>query len=343
MPPHEVLIIGAGPIGLEVAWHLQAAGHDAVVVDAGAVGQTILSHFPPATRFFSSPERIAVAGIDLPVPTQEKVTGEEYLAYLRSVVRTRQLQVRTFVRVVSAVRDHRVWRVGVQTPAGTESTIEATHVVLAFGGTQRPRPLGIPGEDLPHVHTNLGDPHRFFQRRVLVVGGKNSAIESALRCWRVHASVTISYRGPAIHERVKYWLRPEVQALVEEGEIEGRFRTIPIEITPDEVVLQCLDEGSESRIPVDDVILQIGFEQNDHLFRLFGVPTQGSQAAPVFDAATLSTPAPGVFVAGTAVAGTQERFKAYIETSHDHGPRIAAAIAGAAPPPPLEARVLPES
>ena len=99
MPNAEVLIIGAGPIGLEVAWHLKSAGIGAVVVDAGSIGETILKSFPPGTRFFSSPERISICGIDIPLSSQEKTTGEAYLGYLRSVVMTCDLTVRTHIRI----------------------------------------------------------------------------------------------------------------------------------------------------------------------------------------------------------------------------------------------------
>ena len=344
MEQSEVLIIGAGPVGIGVAWHLQQAQIETLHVDAGSIGHTIARSFPPSTRFFSSPERLAIAGVDIPLHAQEKLTGEAYLAYLRSVVVTRNLPIRTFCRVVSAKRiDGGGYRVGMSEPSGRSWEVEVKRVVLASGGTDRPRQLGIPGEDLPHVHNSLGDPHRFFQRRVLVVGGRNSAIESALRCWRVHADVAISYRGEDIHERVKYWLRPEVVSLIKEGRIKAFMPTRVHEILPDRVVLEQLDSGETIDVPVDDVILQIGYEQDGTLFRLFGISTEGEPESPVHNPDTLETDIPCVYVAGTATAGTQYRFAAYIETSHDHGPRIAAALTGAPPPPVAEARVLPEA
>jgi thioredoxin reductase (NADPH) len=344
MEQAEVLIIGAGPVGIEVAWHLKLAGLEALHVDAGAIGHTIQRCFPPSTRFFSSPERLAITGMDIPLPAQEKVTGEEYLAYLRSVVLTRELAIRTFCRVASATPlPDGGFQVALTEPCGRIREVMVRRVVLASGGTDRPRRLGVPGEDLPHVHTFLGDPHRFFQRRVLIVGGRNSAIESALRCWRVHAKVAVSYRGEAVHERVKYWLRPEVLSLIKEGRIEAFMPTQVVEIHADRVVLERLNDGALRDVPVDDVLLQIGFEQDDAILRLFGVQTTGDQAAPVLNEATLETNVPGVYVAGTAIAGTQQRFAAYIETSHDHGARIAAAMTGAPPPPVAEARVLPEA
>ena len=216
----KVLIIGAGPIGLEVGHCLKHAGLEALNVDSGGIGHTIERLFPPSTRFFSSPERLAIAGMDCPVTSQEKVTGEEYLAYLRSVVVTRGIAVRTFHHVTAASRTDEGFVVDMQAPSGGTSQILAEHIVIACGGTHRPRALHIPGEDLGHVRSDLGDPHRFFGRKVLVVGGRNSAVESALRCWRAHADVSMSYGGPAISERVKYWLRPEVDSLINEGRIK---------------------------------------------------------------------------------------------------------------------------
>jgi thioredoxin reductase (NADPH) len=141
---------------------------------------------------------------------------------------------------------------------------------------------------------------------------------------------------------VKYWLRPEVASLIEEGRIAGMMATRPVAIEPGRVVLERLDSGETFGVEVDDVLLQIGYEQDDTLFRVFGVRCEGPQHAPAFDPDTMETHVPGVFVAGTAVAGTQQRFKAYIETSHGHGPRIAAAITGEPPPETPEPRVLAE-
>ncbi|MCH2140274.1 MAG: NAD(P)-binding domain-containing protein [Phycisphaerales bacterium] len=343
MEHREVLIVGAGPIGLEVAWNLQSCDIDALVVDAGSVGETILRQFPPGTRFFSSPDRIAIAGIDIPLADQEKTTREAYLAYLRSVVVSHALDVRTHQRVESIKQVSDGFEVGLKHLGGQTSQILAKKLVLACGGTHRSRRLGIPGEDLPHVHNSLGDPHRFFQRRVMVVGGRNSAAESALRCWRNHAEVSISYRGDALHERVKYWIRPELQALIDEGRVNAHMPTIPVEISPQSISLKCCRTGEIETIDIDDVILQIGFEQDDAIFKLANVECAGDQHAPVFNPDTLETNVDGVFVAGTAVAGTQHRFKTYIETSHDHGCRIVAAMQGHPPPttPPL--RSLPEN
>lgn len=344
-PAHtcDVLVVGAGPIGIETAAVLADEGRSVVVVDAGAVGETIRRTFPPRTRFFTSPERLAIRGWQLPLPAQEKATGEEYLAYLRMVVAARGLQIHTFTEVVAIDGAAGDFAVTVVTLAGVERVIHCRTLVLAVGGTHRPRRLGVPGEDLPHVRSDLGDPHSSFQRTVLVVGGRNSAAESALRLYRVGARVHLVHREQALHERVKHWIRPEVQSLLAEGRIVGHMPAQVAAIRPDHVVVQPLDGSRAEHIEADDVLLQIGYEQDDAVFAMAGVSVAGVERAPVVDPATMASDVPGVFVVGTATAGTQSQFGVFIENSHQHADRVAAALAGRTPPGEVTARPLPET
>lgn len=338
----EVLVVGAGPIGLETAAVLLGEGHDVLVVDAGAIGATI-GRFPPHTRFFTSPERLAVAGMDVVPLHQEKLTGEEYVAYLRQVARTRGLTVRTFTRVESITGEAGAFRVGVRRRSGADETITARHVVLATGGTDRPRRLGVPGEGLPHVRSHLGDPGDFFGRTVVVVGGRNSAAEAALRIYRAGGTVHLSYRRPELWQRIKYWIRPEVAALLAEGRIIGHLPSTVTGITADEVILANPDGGPEHSVAADDVLLQIGYEQDPAIWDLAGVRTSGEARAPVHDPRTMETNRPGIYVVGTASAGTQDRFGVFIETSHQHASRVAAHLSGRPAPPEVPPRLRAET
>jgi len=322
----DVAIIGAGPIGLEVAIALQKAGIDYVQFDAGQVGQ-IIYQFPYATRFFSSPERIAIGGIPIQSVDQTKCTREEYLAHLRSVVMHYGLDVRTYERVIHVKREGDQYKVQTQTAAGSHLYL-ANRIVLSTGGTAEPRSLGIEGEHLPHVSHHLDDPHKYFARKVLVVGGRNSAVEAALRCHHAAAHVAVSYRGEAFPDRVKYWLKPEIEALIRDGELDAMFHTVPVEITPTHVTLRHLDSGEEMFVPADFVLLMVGYESDMSLFRMLGVTLESEQNAPRFDPETMETDVPGVYVAGTATAGTQQRFRVYIENCHVHAERIVAAVQG---------------
>jgi thioredoxin reductase (NADPH) len=329
-----VLVIGAGPIGLETAAVLRAEGLGVQVVDSGPIGASIARTFPPHTRFFTSPERLALFGLQIATLHQEKLTGEEYLAYLRQYAATHDLSIDTFTEVVAG--SHDPVRVVGTTLAGRQQIYVADTLVLATGGTDRPRWLGVVGEELPHVRSHLGDPHRYAGRRVAIVGGRNSAVESALRCYRVGAVVHLVHRGPQIHERVKFWLRPEVQSLLDEGVIKGHFASQIREITPQAVVL-----SNGERLEVDDVVVQIGYSQDGALFDLFGVPRVGPGLAPVVDPQTMRA-AENLFIVGTATAGTQDRFEVFIENSHDHPWRVAAALAGRPSPAPRPTRPIPE-
>ena len=346
----DVVVVGAGPIGLELAVALKRAGIDYLQFDAKQIGYTI-SWFPPQTRFFSSNERIALAGVALQTADQTKATREEYLAYLRGVVLQFDLDVETYTPVVGIQRDDEGFAVSVQRGARRRQ-VRARRIVLCTGGTDHPRRLNIPGEDMPHVSHYFQDPHKYFRKRLLVVGGKNSAVETALRCHYAGAFVSLSYRGAQLDPKsIKYWLLPEINGLIAEGKVTGMFNTIPTEITPTEVRLRPAGGAgngdatapNDLRAPADFVLLQIGYEQDTTLLELAGVELRGECKAPTYDERTMETNVPGVYVAGTAVGGTQDKYRVFIENCHVHVGRIVSALTGAAPPPTPAPLAAPET
>jgi thioredoxin reductase (NADPH) len=322
----DVAVIGAGPIGLELAVALKSAGADYLQFDARQIGYTV-SWFAPQTKFFSSNDRIAIAGVPLQTADQNKATREEYLAYLRSVVQQFDLSVRTYEPVLKVERIGGQFRLTTRAN-GTERTYTANKVVFCTGGTDRPRRLGIPGEDLPHVSHYFKDPHTYFRRRLLVVGGKNSAIEAALRCHAAGASVAISYRRAQFDSRhIKYWLLPEINGLVTGGRVTGLFESVPVEITPNSVRLR-RNDGSVTDEPFDFVLLLVGYEADMSLLRSAGVSLAGECQIPTFDPRTMETDVPGLYVAGCAIGGTQDKYSVFLESCHVHVPRIIAALSG---------------
>jgi thioredoxin reductase (NADPH) len=249
----------------------------------------------------------------------------EFLAYLRALVQQFGLGVRTYERVTRVDRlPGGGFELTTQALDGKHRT-HAEHVVLAIGAMHAPRLLGVPGEDLPHVSHYLGDPHVYFGKRLLIVGGRNSAVEAAVRCSRAGADVTISYRGADFDPKVvKFWLLPEVRALIRDGLVRFLPRTSVIEIRRGTVLLDPPQE-----IAAGFVLLMTGYRQDPTMFEMLGVALEGPQRQPVHDPETMETNVPGVFVAGTAVAGTPPRKVAVIvETCHVHVPRIVAAIRG---------------
>jgi len=335
---HHVAVIGAGPIGIELAVALKQAGVDYVQIEAAQIGATI-QWYPIEMLFHSRADLLSLSGVPLQVPDQQKPKREEYLAYLRSVVMQFGLAVRTYERVVGARRlrgggfelTTRALSAG-QPPAGRrralgdgERLYHVDEVVLAIGAMHAPRRLGIPGEELPHVSHYFHDPHTYFGKRLLIIGGRNSAVESAVRCQRAGAEVTLAYRGADFDPKVvKFWLLPEIRGMIRDGRVRFLPRTVPREIRGGTVLLE---PGGE--VPADFVLVMTGYQQDTTLFDLLGVATEGESRSPVFDPETMETNVPGVYIAGTAIAGTPPRKVAVIvETCHVHIPRIVAALEG---------------
>jgi thioredoxin reductase (NADPH) len=225
-------------------------------------------------------------------------------------------------------RDGGGLRVQARTREG-ERSYGAKRVVLAIGDMHGARMLGIPGEGFGHVSHYLREPHAYFRRRVVIIGGRNSAVEAAIRLWRVGAEVTISYRRERFDsERIKYWLLPEIEGLIRKGKIGWRPMTEAVEITGTAARLQSIGDGREELVEADDVLALTGYVQDPALFRACGIELVGESLAPAHNPATMETNVPGIYVAGTAMAGTQSRFKVFIETSHVHVERIVWAITG---------------
>ncbi len=325
----RVVIVGAGPIGLELAVALTRHAIPFEIVDAGAIGQTI-SWWAPQTRWFSSNERIAIAGVPLLTNDQAKATREQYLTYLRGIVAQFGIRVRSYQPVTDIVSLDDGFRVITQA-VGRQQAIICQAVVLASGGTDAPRRLGIPGEDLPHVDGYLREPHRYVGRRVLILGGRNSAVEAALRLHHAGAIVSISYRGEALPEDgIKYWLLPEIRGLCNAGRITSYMGTRAVEIQPDHVVLES-SLGQRTAVPVDDVLSLIGYEQDKSLFKAAGIELVDDSQRPRINEQTMESSVPGIYVAGTAIAGTQNsRYKIFLENCHSHIDRIVAHLTGQA-------------
>ena len=333
--PTDVAIIGAGPIGIELAIALQRAGVAYVLLEAHQIGDAF-SQWPPHTHFFSTPEHVALAGVPVHSPDQQPITGEQYLAYLRTLVEMFNLNLRVYEPVTHIARSKDGFSVTTAPRPGAQQ-YHARHIVLATGGMAGPRRLNIPGEDLPHVSHYFPGPHPYFRTRLLIVGGRNSALEAALRCWRAGASVSLSYRWPTLDfDRVKPHLAMDMGDRLRKQEIAFLPATIPVEITPTHVLLATTQDGHTpnghtTRHEADFVLLATGFVADMRLFAAAGVTLHGPEQAPAYNPKTMETNVPGLYVAGTAAGGTQRKFVHFISTCHDHVGKIVRAITGTPP------------
>jgi len=317
-PRHvPALIVGAGPIGLACAISAARRGIAHLVIDAGAIAHSI-TRYPIGMTFFTTPERLEIGGHPLTCGGA-KPTREEALKYYRGVVRAEQLQVQPYSRLVGATRAAGRLRCDVSGPSGVE-TIACDRLVLATGYFDHANRLDVPGETLPHVFHWFDEAHLTAGLDVVIVGGKNSAVESALQCYRAGARVTLVYRGETLKPSVKYWLRPDFENRVRAGEIAARLGSQVTAITPTEVEIRNGD-GAFERIAATRVYPLIGYHPDFALLAALGVECAGDDARPVLDPATLESNVPGIYLAGSVGAG-RKISEVFIENGRFDGERI---------------------
>ena len=316
--PHEAaLIVGAGPIGLACAISARRRGIDPLVIDAGAVADSIV-HYPVGMTFFTTPDRLEIGGHPL-VTTGQKATREEAMKYYGGVARAEQLRVRTYTRLVSACREGTRLRCRLDTRLGPEE-LTTDRLVLATGYFGQPNPLDVPGEHLPHVAHYGVEPHLVSGLDVVIVGGKNSAIEAALLYFRAGARVTVVYRRHELRPSVKYWLRPDFENRVKAGEIRALFGAVVEEITAADTRVRLAD-GSTERIPADRVFALTGYHPDFTLFDAIGIAYDPASGRAAMDPATLQSSVPGVFLAGSVSAGYRIG-EVFIENGRYDGEKI---------------------
>jgi thioredoxin reductase (NADPH) len=313
----DVLIVGAGPIGLACAISAKRRGLDPLVIDAGALVNSIV-HYPVGMTFFTTPDLLEIGGHPLTCAGQ-KPTREEVLKYYRGIVRAEALRVRTYTRLLGASAESGAVRCALETALGPARQT-CRRLVLATGYYDHFNPLGVPGEDLPHVSHRFDEAHRSYGLDVVVVGGKNSAIEAALELFRAGARVTLVYRRDAFRPSVKYWLKPDVENRIKAREIAARFGAEVVRIEPRHIVVRLAD-GREERLAADRVYALTGYHPDFDLFRSIGIELEEETARPRCDPRTLETNLRGIYMAGSITAG-RATSEVFIENGRFDGERI---------------------
>jgi thioredoxin reductase (NADPH) len=317
----DVVIVGAGPAGLATAIAASQASLDYEVIEKGVLVNSIF-HFPRHMTFFTTPELLEIGGLPFVTP-YEKPTQAESLRYYRRVSDTYQLKIRLGHEVRRIEPRGEGFAVHTQSGDHAAAVAEARNVVLATGYYDHPNRLGIPGEELPHVRHYYDDPHAFYRKRAVVVGGKNSAAIAALELHRAGASVALVHRGPRISDSVKYWIKPDIENRIKEGSIAAHFESRITSISRDHVVLE--RAGQRVELGADGVFLLTGYRPDVELLRGAGVRVDAVSLKPEHDPGSLETNVPGLYVAGAVVAGTETN-RIFIENGRFHGEAIVAAI-----------------
>ena len=322
----DVTIVGAGPAGLAAGIAAKRLGLDYSIIEKGVLVNSIY-RFPVNMVFFTTPELLEIGGLPLVSPF-EKPTRLEALRYYRRVVDTYQLPIEFGEQVVSLERDSNAkddaFAVETRSDKGVRRIRHSRNVIFAIGYYDHPNHLGVPGENLPHVSHYYNESHGFYRKNVVIVGGGNSAAETALELFRAGAHVTLVHRHPELKPSIKYWVRPDIENRIKEGSVKGLFNTRLVEILPTNVIVE--RDGSREEIPADAVFLLTGYRPDSDLYRRAGIRLHRDTLAPELDQHTFETNVPGLFLAGGAICG-KDTSNIFIENGRFHGETIIKVLA----------------
>lgn len=315
---YDVLVVGAGPIGLACGIAAQRARLSYTIIEKGALVNS-LYRYPANMTFFSTSERLEIGGVPF-VSINAKPARAEALEYYRRVAESFQLQLNLY----EEVRHIRRLASGRFTVETDRATYRAGNVILATGFYDIPNKLGIPGEELPKVTHYYTEPHPYYRQKVVVVGANNSAVDAALETWRKGARVTMVIREAGIGDRVKYWVRPDIVNRIEEGSIQAFFQSSLTAIRPKEVDVQTPD--GKITLANDFVIAATGYQPNFSFLQDIGVQLSADgNFYPAYNPETQETNLPGLYLAGV-ICGGMDTHVWFIENSRIHAERIVADI-----------------
>jgi thioredoxin reductase (NADPH) len=327
MQIRDIIIVGAGPAGLAAGIASKRFGLDYSIVEKGVLVNSIFK-FPVNMVFFTTPELLEIGGLPLVSPF-EKPTRLEALKYYRRVVDAFDLSIEFEEQVFAIEREQgpdrtELFAVETRSSKGVRRIRHGRNVVLAIGYFDHPNIIGVPGEDLPHVFHYYNEPHGYYRKRVVIVGGGNSAAETALELYRSGAYVTMVHRHAELKASIKYWVRPDIENRIKEGSIIGLFNTHVTDIQPTAVILK--RDGKTQEVPADAVFLLTGYHPDSDLYRRAGIRTKKDTMTPELNPATFETNVPGLFLAGGAICG-RDTSNIFIENGRFHGEKIVQVIA----------------
>ncbi len=325
---YDLICIGAGPTGLACAIEAKRAGMRSLVIDKGCLCNSLF-HYPVNMVFFTTPELLEIG--DLPLTcTTDKPTRTEALKYYRKCAEHYALDLRLGERVERVKGGDGDFVVHTLNEEGIASQYAGRKIAIATGYYDLPNRMEIPGEDLPHVSHYYTEPHPFWEREVVVIGGKNSAAEAALDLYRSGARVTLVHRDPALGSTIKYWVRPDIENRIKAGQIRALFETRVTRIETGRVLVS--NHAGEMSLPAVQVFALTGYHPDFQFLRSLGISLDPATNRPAMNPSTHESNVPGIFLAGVVIGGNHTS-EIFIENGRFHGKQIVAALTGRPSPP----------
>lgn len=314
----DVLIIGGGPIGIACALEAQKKQLSYLVVEKGPIVNS-LYHYPTNMQFFSTSEKLEIEEIPF-ISNNPKPTKAEALEYYRRIATSNKLKINLFEKVETVEKEKAHYTI-----TTSKATYAAKNLVVATGFYDIPNYLNVPGEDLPKVFHYYQDPHYFSGQKTIVVGASNSAVDAALEIYRKGGEVTMIVRGEKIGDRVKYWVKPNIENRISEGSIRAYFNTEITDIRETEVDIKNKN-GEKHTLENDFVIALTGYRPNFEFLQKMGIHlSDDGKKIPEYNPATMESNQKGIYLAGVICGGT-ETHKWFIENSRIHATLIMDAI-----------------
>ena len=317
MTPHDVIIIGGGPIGIACGLEAKKNNLSFLIFEKGPITNS-LYHYPKNMQFFSSSEKLEIDNIPF-ISKEAKPRRDEALEYYRRIVTSNDLDIRLFEKVEKVEKTEDSFKVKT-----SKNSYLAKHIIVATGFYDIANTLDIPGEALPKVSHYYNDPHFYAKQKLAVIGASNSAVDAALECYRKGADVTMIIRGSEIGSRVKYWVKPDIENRIKEGSIEVFFNTTLIEIANDQLTLKTSDGTKE--IPNDYVLALTGYKPNFQFLKSIGVELSNNEKLyPTYNEKTMESNIRNLYLAGV-ICGGMDTHVWFIENSRIHAKKIIANI-----------------
>jgi len=319
MAGYDLIIIGGGPTGINCAIEAEKAGLDYLILEKGVLVNSIFN-FPANMTFFSTSLNLEIGGIPF-ISHNDKPTRQEALEYYRRLLESFDLKIQFGQEMVDMQKSDGGYTVTTKT-----DQFQTRFVVVATGFYDHPNLLNVPGENLTKVKHYYDEVHHYIRKKVLVIGGANSACDVALECWQKGADVTMVVRGDELYQGVKYWILPNIENRIKEGSIKAYFSSSVDEIKEDSVILNT--PNGKIEIENDYVLAMTGYRPNYPLIEAIGIEIlQDEHQTMAVDEKTLETNLPGVYMAGVVNGGLKTN-RYFIENTRDHAEIIIRQIEG---------------